>query len=635
MFKKLQVKILFFLFVFLALLVATDYIVSKHYFEKEYTKAAKAELMVIGETLKIQMERVLGFDLQISDNMVFEYFCHEVVEKYEDVRYAMVVDDKGEILFHNRDYLVTNPELHYRGKSLDIPEVLEVINNKKDDIVIYNNESGEYYGFVISIHDKNDRYVGAIVLGLNTSTIKDKINVVTTYTSIIALCIFLISLLLLGASISVWITKPLITLEKATKKIVAEGTDHFEPVIIKSADEIGRLANSFNTMAFQLQKTTVSKDYMDNVIASMMDSLVVINPYFRIITVNSATLDLLDYKEEELMDKPINRFVLNRDNNPFDNEHLKNLVKEGQLRNIETMIVTKEGKIIPVLFSCSAIKNPDNSMKYFVCTIKDITEIKKAEKALRLQAEELARSNGQLEEFAYVASHDLQEPLRKVISFGNRLKDKYADNLDEHGMDYLNRITAATERMQTLIEGLLAYSRVTTTVKNNEEIDLKNIVLEVVLDLEVSIESKKGDVLVGELPVIEGEKTQMRQLFQNFIGNALKFTKEDVSPSIMIYSKEVIEDQKEEWHQNSSTYYDIYIEDNGIGIDSKYYDRIFGVFQRLHGRTQYEGTGVGLAICKRIIENHGGSVRIESEKEVGTTFIIRLPKKQSGIMGEA
>ncbi|RPJ06760.1 MAG: hypothetical protein EHM28_09455 [Spirochaetaceae bacterium] len=258
------------------------------------------------------------------------------------------------------------------------------------------------------------------------------------------------------------------------------------------------------------------------------------------------------------------------------------------------------------------------------------TELEKAKKeiedynrTLEHKVEErtmnLKRVNSELVSFTYMASHDLQEPLRKIDTFGHRLKENYFDVLDDHGRDYLDRIQNASTRMQTLIKELLAYSRVTTKAAPFVEVNLLQIVNEVLSDLEIQIEKTSGLVEVGSLPNIEADSTQMRQLFQNLIGNALKFHKENESPIIKIYSS--ISDE-------ASNKCELVIADNGIGIENKNIPRLFGLFQCLHERDKYEGNGIGLAICNKIVEQHNGNITVESKPGVGTKFIIMLPVKQ-------
>jgi len=231
----------------------------------------------------------------------------------------------------------------------------------------------------------------------------------------------------------------------------------------------------------------------------------------------------------------------------------------------------------------------------------------------------LERSNQALRDFASIASHDLQEPLRKVSTFGVMLKQKFGSSLGEQGNSYLERVLDANQRMQYLLTALLEYSRLTSRADPFVEVELKQIIREVLSDLEVLVEKTGGEVQVGDLTVIEADPTQMRQLFQNLIGNALKFHREGVAPVIRIQGAATANGAMQ-----------IVVEDNGIGFDEQYLEKIFAPFQRLHGKSsQYEGTGMGLAICKKIVERHGGSITAGSEPGKGATFIITLPRAEN------
>jgi light-regulated signal transduction histidine kinase (bacteriophytochrome)/CheY-like chemotaxis protein len=246
------------------------------------------------------------------------------------------------------------------------------------------------------------------------------------------------------------------------------------------------------------------------------------------------------------------------------------------------------------------------------------------------QRQELAHSNAELEQFAHVASHDLQEPLRKIISFGDRLKDKYSETLTPQGCDYLERMQKAAQRMQSLIEDLLTLSRITTKAQPFVSVDLAQVAQEVLSDLEVRIEQTGAKVEVGELPTLDAEPLQMRQLLQNLISNALKFHKKTEPPKIRIYSQLLNSAQQQPaGNSRRSMLYQILVQDNGIGFDEKYLSSIFNAFQRLHSRSEYEGTGMGLAICRKIVERHNGSITATSSPGKGSTFIVTLTTQTS------
>ena len=240
---------------------------------------------------------------------------------------------------------------------------------------------------------------------------------------------------------------------------------------------------------------------------------------------------------------------------------------------------------------------------------------------------ELERSNRELQDFAFVASHDLQEPLRKIQAFGDRLKTKHGPSLNEEAQDYLRRMQGAAGRMHKLINDLLTFSRVTTKALPFEPTDLNAAVADVLSDLEVRIQENGARVQVGDLQTIDADPLQMRQLLQNLIGNALKFRRPEMEPVVRVYGQflKLSENGRPEV---LTDVYRVNVEDNGIGFEEKYLDRIFTPFQRLHGRNEFEGTGIGLAVCRKIVERHGGTLTARSEPGKGSTFTATLPVKQ-------
>ncbi len=250
----------------------------------------------------------------------------------------------------------------------------------------------------------------------------------------------------------------------------------------------------------------------------------------------------------------------------------------------------------------------------------EVSERKRMQEALETLAAKLERSNRELQQFASVASHDLQEPLRKIIVFGSRLRDKAGDGLNSQARDYLDRMINAGQRMQSLINDLLAFSRVATRAEPFAPVDLEQVARDVIGDLEVLIERVSGRVDLGPLPEIEADPFQMRQLMQNLIANALKFHRKEVSPHVTVREEPVV--------GGDGVDCCIVVEDNGIGFDEKYADRIFSPFQRLHGRSEYEGSGMGLAITHRIVERHGGKISVKSTVGEGSKFSVTLPRKQ-------
>lgn len=260
---------------------------------------------------------------------------------------------------------------------------------------------------------------------------------------------------------------------------------------------------------------------------------------------------------------------------------------------------------------------------------RDITHVKLLEREREKNIEELNRSNRDLEEFAYVASHDLQEPLRKISTFTERLQAKFSDQLGDEGQVYVARILGATENMRLLIDNLLEFSRVTRIKQPFESTPLDRIVNEVLSDLELKVEESQAGVSINPLPMLEVMPTQIKQLFNNLLSNAIKFRNPGVAPVVSIASSKLTHSEKERlFFPMDKTYYKIVVADNGIGFEEEYAERIFQIFQRLHGKAEYPGSGIGLSICKKIADNHHGALYAKGELGKGAAFTIVLPEKQ-------
>jgi len=251
------------------------------------------------------------------------------------------------------------------------------------------------------------------------------------------------------------------------------------------------------------------------------------------------------------------------------------------------------------------------------------SKVRERTQELTLYSDELSRSNRELEEFAFVASHDLQEPLRKIQAFSDRLESMFKNELGEKGIDYISRMKNAAQRMSTLINDLLEFSRVTTRGKDFVDTDLDRVLKEILGDLEIVITESQAQISVRNMPVIKADPSQMQQLFLNLISNAVKFRREGIAPVITIDYEHVHEFSDD--HNTELEWQVITVKDNGIGFSQEYTDKIFVPFQRLHGRSQYKGTGIGLSVCRRIVERHGGLITAHSVVGEGATFIIKLP----------
>jgi signal transduction histidine kinase len=275
----------------------------------------------------------------------------------------------------------------------------------------------------------------------------------------------------------------------------------------------------------------------------------------------------------------------------------------------------KDGRVIAVMNE----PMPDGGT---IATYQDVTDAERSAQTMLEYTHKLERSNRELIDFAYIASHDLQEPLRKIEAFGDRLAKKYSTILPEDGKMFVDRMQTAAERMRRLINDLLSYSRVTTNAKPFAPISLTQIMKDVMSDLQIRLEESGAIIEYDDLPWIEADATQFHQLMQNLISNAVKFRREGVQPVIRIAAK-VIEPRGD---QDGATI--ITIKDNGIGFENQFKEQIFTIFQRLHSRNEYEGTGIGLATCRKIVERHGGSITADGTPGEGSKFIITIPRRQ-------
>ena len=285
-----------------------------------------------------------------------------------------------------------------------------------------------------------------------------------------------------------------------------------------------------------------------------------------------------------------------------EEKRLKYIMSDGKIYHSRYRPVTGGGAIVLVL---------------------DVTKEERALQLVERANQKLERSNEELQNFAYVASHDLQEPLRKIEAFGDRLLKKYNDLLPEDGQMYMDRIQNASGRMRQLINDLLSFSRVTSNAKSFEPLNLNEILDGVKFDIQMRLEEVGGVINSSKLPVIDADPVQMRQLFQNLLSNSLKFKREGVSPIVTISARVI------ERSLRQGDMLELRFADNGIGFDNRYKDQIFAIFQRLHGRMEFEGTGIGLSTCRKIIERHNGTIDADGKEGEGATFIVRLPMKQA------
>jgi len=337
--------------------------------------------------------------------------------------------------------------------------------------------------------------------------------------------------------------------------------------------------------------------------------------------VNSLFLEETGYTEEELLGKYSLDLVHPEDRETVRKKAIENLKKQASYP-YEYRAIKKNGDLIWVLERVTSAEYKGKPAA--IGSFMDTTERKQAEEereALLKDLEEINRkleqSNKELQDFAYIASHDLREPLRKISSFGALLQDSLEGKLDEDQQENFEFMIDGANRMQEMIDDLLTYSRITTRAEPSERVDLNEVIEDVKsLMLAALLDETKGTIHVPEpLPSVQGDSLQMHQLFQNLIGNGLKFRREGIPPEITIRAQQI-----------EGNMVRVEVQDNGIGIEGKYHEQVFTMLKRLHSQARYKGTGIGLAICKKVVERHGGDIGVKSTPGEGSTFWFTLPR---------
>jgi PAS domain S-box-containing protein len=404
-----------------------------------------------------------------------------------------------------------------------------------------------------------------------------------------------------------------------TMKKVSEEKNYTIQVEKESNDEVGTLVDGFNEMLSQIQVRDAALDEAEKKYRSIFENategIFQTSLEGRFVSANPALARIFGYDSpEDLMGsiKDISRQIyVDRDRRE---EFLHVLNAEGKISNFEIQGYRKDGGIIWISMNARLVRGKNGEVLCIEGSVQDITDRKRAEADVGEKAKELARSNQELEQFAYVASHDLQEPLRMVTSYVQLLEQRYRGKLDKDANDFIEFAVDGATRMHTLINDLLTYSRVGTHGKSLGSTDSEKILYLSLNNLKMVVEESGANVTHGALPPVMADPSQLQQLFQNLIGNAIKFRGEEV-PRVHVSA-----------NPNGNRWV-FSVRDNGIGIDPEFKERIFVIFQRLHGRGKYPGTGIGLAVCKKIVERHRGNIWVESMLGKGATFYFTLPKE--------
>jgi PAS domain S-box-containing protein len=378
----------------------------------------------------------------------------------------------------------------------------------------------------------------------------------------------------------------------------------------------------------QVQERTAEVRFLNDLVEQSIQPFRVTDLHGTLVRWNPAFEKLTGYSAAELRQMTYDQLSPERWH-AMEAERVADLLRTGRPQHYEKEHHRKDGTLVPVELTAELYRGADGKPQYVFAFVTDIARRRRDEQALREITAELARSNMELEQFAYVASHDLQEPVRKIQSFADLLYSQYHGALDEEGRDLLQRTQSATLRMRTLIQDLLIYARVTSKARPFEPVDLVEVARGVVSDLEGALQESGGRVEIGPLPTLPADPVQMRQLLQNLISNALKFHRKGQRPHVQVHGRRLDPSPATALEAaRQGPWWEIAVEDNGIGFEEKYLERIFAPFQRLHGRSEYEGTGMGLAICRKIVERHGGTITARSTPGQGSVFVVALATQE-------
>jgi len=565
---------------------------------------------------KLSLDPLIMRDIIQLDSLVNE------ANKDDEIAYTVIRDARGNLVtsqYASMNYMLPRIQTILSGLSKDseMPDIIAAI--KKKEAVIELS---------VPIRTSDDT-IGTVTIGLLEYKIHQQIAGTILFVIALNLVVtFVLGIVLFIASRKT-ILNPIIELGRAADRL-AKG-DLSTHVKIQTTGEVRMLVDSFNKMARDLEKTTVSKEYVDNIIKSMIDTLIVASPDGTIKTVNHAACTLLGYREEELTGQPIKVIFADDGERAFEE-----LIKFRLMKNTEYTYVTKDNRKIPVLISSSVIYSGDATAQGIVCVAVDITERKRAEEALNRSSEELMHINEELKNFAYIVSHDLRAPLVNIKGFSEELGhsiqeftsllEKYPGRLDtdekQRTEDLLKKdipealgfIASSVTRMDALINSILKLSRLGRNELKPELIHTEELVHPLIKTLAHQIDMHKAEVTIGPLPDIIMDKTAAGQIFGNLLDNALKYLEPSRPGKIEVTAEQ---------NAGDTTFT---IRDNGRGIAKEDTQRVFELFRRV-GRQDVPGEGMGLTYVKTLVRRLGGRIWCESEPGVGSAFSFTIPAR--------
>jgi PAS domain S-box-containing protein len=551
----------------------------------------------MANTLAVYIARSSIDPILYRDVMALEGMMEDA-RQTPDLVYSFISDSKGNPLTSAAGSLNTkNPEVQKTlGKNPegDIPFLIQTIKQQTDILEITH-----------PITLEGDQ-LGTVTVGFSRYSIQ-AFQHKTSQILAVAISLMIAALILtITGMFRIIISRPLGNASTGAKQIAMGNFS--ARMQIRSNDEVGQLSTALNAMAETLSKTTVSKDYVENILRSMADALIVIDREGTIQRVNRVTPQMLGSSEFDLLGKPIDSIIPE-----YRALHPRNHNPQAQdtVHNSETFLLTANQKQVHISLSSSNLYDADQQVIGTVLLAQDITERKKSEEVIRKKSCELERINKELDQFAYVVSHDLKAPLRAIANLAQWIEEDLVETIDDDIREQLNLLRGRVTRMEGLINGILEYSRIGRVEAAAETVDVRAL-LEESIDLMPVPEGFTINIS-QDMPMVTASRIRLGQVFANLLSNAIKYNlRPDGRVEITV--------------EETDSFYTFSVSDNGPGIDPKFHEKIFVIFQTLAARDKVEGTGIGLTLIKKIIEEQGGTIGIESEEGKGATFRFTWPK---------
>jgi PAS domain S-box-containing protein len=617
---RLRGKIAIVTFFILAFAVGANTFISSLIFTRDYSEALRSKVLAIAQNLRGELNRLLALDIPLSELVGFEEQCQDVVLQHKDVSYAMVVDRSGRILFHN-DPSRNGTEFDSLGEAEPAPRREQTSPGSFE-------RRGAYYDVVLPVFYGENEVIASVRLGFPVETITRRTNYLIASSVAVGALLFSVAMLLLHIILSAWVTRPLGELSAAVRRLGERGTAGAARIEIDSKDELGELASVFNQMTQDLQRSTISMEFLNSILTGIIDAVIVADANLKIQRVNRAACDMLGLTEQELIGRPVEAVFPAEEAARFV-EKASDLLSGSGFAVYETSFQTRQAGTVPVLIGGSVIDDRDEADRSFVFTGKDITEIKKAEREASFLQDQLRRSQ-RLEAVGTLAggiAHDFNNILMAISGYTELSLKRLKDNPSVRG--YLRNVLQAGRRAAALIDQILTFSREREDEKKpvqvgpviNEVLQLLRASVPATIEIGQRIEGEVGDVLADPI--------QIHQVLMNLCTNAAHAMQE--KGGVLEVSLERYEIGPD--HDGPAprlkpgSYLKMTVDDTGPGMPHHILDRVFEPY--FTTKEISRGTGLGLSVVHGIVASHGGAITADSRAGQGSTFTVYLPVVES------